>query len=139
MSAGERSFAWRRRAGIALSVLATAFFLLDAVGKLLRVEPVLRGTQELGWPPSAVIPLGILLLVGALLYAVPRTAVLGAIYLTGFLGGAIATHYRIGSPLATHVLFGVYVAIVMWAGLVLRDPALFAALGGTPRRGGPAG
>jgi hypothetical protein len=80
------------------------------------------------------VPLGILLLVGALLYAVPRTAVIGAIYLTGFLGGAIATHYRIGSPLATHVLFGVYVAVVMWAGLVLRDPALFAALGGTQSR-----
>ena len=139
MSAVEHSPAWRRRVGIALSVLATAFFLLDAVGKLLRVEPVLRGTQELGWPPSAVVPLGILLLVGALLHAVPRTAVIGAIYLTGFLGGAIATHYRIGSPLATHVLFGVYVAVVMWTGLVLRDPALFAALGGTPRRGGPAG
>ena len=139
MSAGERSPAWRRRVGIALSVLATAFFLLDAVGKLLRVEPVLRGTQELGWPPSAVVPLGILLLVGALLHAVPRTAVIGAIYLTGFLGGAIATHYRIGSPLATHVLFGVYVAVVMWTGLVLRDPALFAALGGTRRRNGPAG
>ena len=138
MSAGDRSAAWRRRTGIALSVLATAFFLLDAVGKLLRVEPVLRGTQELGWPPTAVVPLGILLLVGALLYAVPRTAVIGAIYLTGFLGGAIATHYRIGSPLATHVLFGVYVAIVMWAGLVLRDPALLAALRGTPRRSGQA-
>jgi hypothetical protein len=137
MIVGERSAAWRRRVGVALSVLATAFFLMDAVGKLLRVEPVLRGTQELGWPPTAVVPLGILLLVGALLYAVPRTAVIGAIYLTGFLGGAIATHYRIGSPLATHVLFGVYVAIVMWAGLVLRDPALFAALGG-PRHVGRA-
>jgi hypothetical protein len=133
MSAADRSVRWRRRIGIALSVLATAFFLMDAVGKLLRVEPVLRGTQELGWPPTAVVPLGILLLVGALLYAVPRTAVIGAIYLTGFLGGAIATHFRIGSPLATHVLFGVYVAVVMWAGLVLRDPALFAALGGAPR------
>lgn len=134
MSAGDRSPAWRRRMGIALSVLATAFFLMDAVGKLLRVEPVLRGTQELGWPPTAVVPLGILLLVGALLYAVPRTSVIGAIYLTGFLGGAIATHYRIGSPLATHVLFGVYVAVVMWAGLVLRDPALLAALRGMPHR-----
>jgi hypothetical protein len=124
---------WRRRVGIALSVLATSFFVLDAVGKLLRVEPVLRGTQELGWPTTAVVPLGVLLLVGALLHAIPRTAVLGAIYLTGFLGGAIATHYRIGSPLATHVLFGAYVAVVMWTGLVLRDPGVLEVLAGRRR------
>lgn len=126
---------WRRRTGIALSVLATAFFLLDATGKLLQVDPVLRGTQELGWPATAVVPLGVLILVGALLYAVPRTAVLGAIYLTGFLGGAIATHYRIGSPLATHVLFGVYVAAIMWAGLALRDPRLLEVLAPLRSRG----
>ena len=66
----------------------------------------MKGTIELGWPVSAVVPLGVLLLVGALLHALRSTAVLGAIYLTGFLGGAIATHYRIGSPLFSHVLFG---------------------------------
>jgi len=115
---------WRRRAGLALSGLATLFFLADAAGKLLEVEPVMKGTVELGWPTSAVVPLGVLLLIGAVLYAVPRTAVLGAVYLTGFLGGAIATHYRIGSPLFTHVLFGAYVAAIMWAGLALRSPAL---------------
>jgi hypothetical protein len=113
-----------RRAGLGLSALATLFFAVDAVGKLLEVEPVLRGTVELGWPVTAVVPLGVLLLIGTILYAVPRTALLGAVYLTAFLGGAVATHYRIGSPLGTHVLFGVYVAIVMWAGLLLRDPAL---------------
>ncbi len=113
-----------RKAGIGLSALATLFFALDAAGKLLQVEPVLRGTQELGWPQSAVFPLGVLLAIGTLLYAWPRTALLGAIYLTAFLGGAVATHYRIGSPLATHVLFGVYVGVVMWAGLALRRPAL---------------
>ncbi len=123
---------WMRRAGVGLSALATLFFLLDASGKLLQVEPVLQGTQALGWPVTAVVPLGVLLLVGALLYAVPRTAVLGAIYLTGFLGGAVATHYRIGSPLATHVLFGVYVGVVMWAGLALRYPGLFTAAFGKP-------
>lgn len=113
-----------RRVGIGLSALATLFFALDAAGKLLQVEPVLRGTQELGWPQSAVFPLGVLLAIGTLLHAWPRTALLGAIYLTAFLGGAVATHYRIGSPLATHVLFGVYVGVVLWAGLVLRRPAL---------------
>jgi hypothetical protein len=116
--------AWRRRLGLGLSGLALLFFLLDAAGKLLQAEPVIQGTVELGWPATALVPLGVLLLVGALLYAVPRTAVLGAIYLTGFLGGAMAAHYRIGSPLWTHVLFGAYVAAVMWGGLVLRNPRL---------------
>jgi hypothetical protein len=126
--------AWRRRLGALLSGLAIAFFLLDAAGKLLRIEPVMQGTVELGWPDSAVVPLGLLLLVGAVLHAWRRTAVLGAIYLTGFLGGAIATHYRIGSPLFTHVLFGAYVAAIMWGGLVLRQPQLLGFLLPTARR-----
>jgi hypothetical protein len=116
-----------RRIGVGLSVLATLFFVVDAAGKLMQAGPVLKGTEELGWPAAAVVPLGIMLLIGAVLYAVPRTAFLGAIYLTGFLGGAVATHYRIGSPLATHVLFGVYVALVMWGGLALRYPQVFKA------------
>jgi hypothetical protein len=126
--------AWRRRLGALLSGLAIAFFVLDAAGKLLRIEPVMQGTVELGWPGSAVVPLGLLLLVGAVLHAWRRTAVLGAIYLTGFLGGAIATHYRIGSPLFTHVLFGAYVAAIMWGGLVLRQPQLLGFLLPTARR-----
>ncbi|HEX3142270.1 MAG TPA: DoxX family protein [Rhizobacter sp.] len=117
---------WRRRIGLGLSILATLFFLLDATGKLLQLDPVLKGTLEIGWPLSAVVPIGLLILMGTVLYAIPRTAVLGAIYLTGFLGGAIATHYRIGSPLFTHVLFGAYVAAIMWAGLVLRFPAVLS-------------
>jgi hypothetical protein len=124
----------RRRAGLALSGLAALFFVFDAVGKLLRIEPVMKSTVELGWPPSAVIPLGLLLLAGAVLYLIPRTSVIAAIYLTGFLGGAIATHYRIGSPLLTHVLFGVYVAVIMWSGLVLRYPQVWQVLTGQPAR-----
>ncbi len=116
---------WSQRFGVALSALATLFFLVDALGKLLQLEPVMRGSTELGWPAGAIVPLGILLLVGAVLYAIPKTCFIGAIYLTGFLGGAIATHYRIGSPLATHVLFGVYVAAIMWGGLALRYPGVF--------------
>lgn len=127
---------WRRWLGLGLSGVAILFFVLDASGKLLRVEPVVKGTIELGWPVSAIVPLGLLLLAGAILYAVPRTAVVGAIYLTGFLGGAIATHYRIGSPLMTHVLFGVYVAAIMWAGLVLRFPAVLSAFS-TPGQARP--
>jgi hypothetical protein len=115
---------WAHRAGVALSVLATLFFAMDAIGKLLQIDPVMQGTLALGWPATAVIPLGVLLLVGAVLYAMPRTSVIGAIYLTAYLGGAVATHYRIGSPLATHVLFGVYVGFIMWGGLALRNLAL---------------
>lgn len=126
---------WRRRAGLGLSALATLFFLLDAGGKLLQAEPVMESTLELGWPVTAVVPLGVLLVIGAVLYAVPRTAVLGAIYLTGFLGGAIATHYRVGSPLFTHVFFGVYVAVIMWAGLALRFPAVLAVLSAPAKPG----
>ena len=125
---------WRRRIGLVLSALAIVFFLLDALGKLMQVEPVIKGTVELGWPASAIVPLGVLLLIGAVLYTLPRTAVLGAIYLTGFLGGAIATHYRIGSPLLTHVLFGLYVALIMWGGLALRNPAVSTILSGASRR-----
>ncbi|HSB22883.1 MAG TPA: DoxX family protein [Burkholderiaceae bacterium] len=126
---------WPQRTGVALSALATLFFAMDAIGKLLRVDAVIQGTQSLGWPAGAVIPLGVMLLIGAVLYAVPRTSVLGAIYLTGYLGGAVAAHYRVGSPLATHVLFGVYVGVVMWVGLVLRNPALLqAVLGGLSRK-----
>ena len=76
----------------------------------------------------AVVPLGLLLLVGVVLYAIPRTSVLGAIYLTGFLGGAVATHFRVGSPLFTHVLFAVYVAVFVWGGLALRNPRLLSLL-----------
>ena len=118
---------WAHGIGVGLSVLTTLFFLVDAAGKLFQVVPVMKGTEELGWPATAVVPLGALLLIGAVLHAVPRTAFLGAIYLTGFLGGAVATHYRIGSPLATHVLFGVYVALAMWGGLALRYPQVFSA------------
>lgn len=130
---------WTRRMGLGLSAIAALFFVMDAAGKLLQIEPVLRGTAELGWPITAVVPLGVLLLIGTVLYAVPRTAVLGAVYLTGFLGGAVATHYRIGSPLGTHVLFGVYVGIVMWAGLVLRDPVLFKLVWGGVGHSRPRG
>jgi hypothetical protein len=133
-TAAEKLPVWRERVGLALSGLAILFFLLDASGKLLMIEPVMKGTVELGWPASSVVPLGLLLLIGAVLHAIPRTSVLGGIYLTGFLGGAIATHYRIGSPLLTHVLFGAYVAAIMWCGLLLRYPALLAAVVAPTRR-----
>jgi DoxX-like family len=96
--------------------------------KLVKPAPVVAGTLELGYPESAVLTIGVLVLVGTLLYVIPRTSVLGAIYLTGFLGGAIATHVRVGNPLFTHVLFPTYVAALLWGGLVLRNPRLRAFL-----------
>ena len=111
-------------AGRILSGLAAAFLLFDAAGKLLKVPPVIAGSANLGWPESTVFPVGVLLLAGVVLYLVPRTAILGAIYLTAYLGGAVATHVRVESPLATHVLFPVYVAAFVWGGLALRNPRL---------------
>jgi hypothetical protein len=117
-------------AGRILSGIAVAFLLFDASGKLLRVAPVMKGSVELGYPESAVLPMGVLLLVGVLLYVVPKTSVLGAIYLAAYLGGAVASHYRLGNPLATHVLFPVYVAAFVWGGLALRSPRLLELLAG---------
>src|SRR5262245_35877457 len=93
--------------GRILSGIVIVFLLVDTLGKLIRVAPVIEGTLQLGYPESAIVPIGLLLLAGVVLYAIPRTSVLGAIYLTGFLGGAVATHYRVGSPLFSHVLFAV--------------------------------
>ena len=97
--------------GWALSGLAIAFLLMDATMKLLALPVVLEASAPLGFPGADMARgLGTVLLICTLLYAAPRTAVLGAILLTGYLGGAVATHVRVGSPLFTHVLFGVYLA-----------------------------
>jgi len=114
--------------GWGLSALVVLFMIMDGVMKLMQLPVVLETTSQLGWPTSSVVPLGIVVLTCAALYAVPQTSVLGAILLTGFLGGAVATHARIGSPVLTHTLFGVYLGILMWGGLYLRDPRLHAIL-----------
>jgi hypothetical protein len=108
-------------AGIIVSALPVLFLLMDAVGKLLKPEPVVSGTLELGYSENVIVPLGITLLISVILYAVPVTSVLGAILLTGYLGGAVATHVRVGNPLATHVLFPIYIGVLLWLGLYLRD------------------
>ena len=114
--------------GRILSGIAIAFLLFDASGKLMRIAPVLEGTVKLGYPERTVIPMGILLLVGVILHLIPQTSVLGAVYLAAFLGGAVASQYRVGNPLASHVLFPVYVAVLLWGGLALRDPKLLSLL-----------
>jgi hypothetical protein len=107
--------------GRVLSGLMVAFLMFDAVAKLARLEPVVKGTAELGYPISTIVPIGIILLCCVVLYLIPRTAVLGAVLLTGYLGGAIATHVRVAHPLLSHTLFPIYVAAFIWGGLYLRD------------------
>src|SRR5215207_4132367 len=87
-------------AGYFVTALAALFLLVDAIGKFLKPAAVVEGTLELGYKESAIIPLGIILLISTIIYLIPRTAFLGAILLTGYLGGAVATHVRVGSPLA---------------------------------------
>ena len=108
-------------AGYIVSGLPALFLLMDAVGKLIRPAPVIEGTVALGYQESVILPLGIVLLVCTVLYILPQTAVLGAVLLTGYLGGAVATHVRIANPLFTHTLFPVYLGIMIWLGLYLRD------------------
>jgi hypothetical protein len=117
-------------AGSLMSGLVTAFMVFDGVMKLVPLDIAIKSTAELGYPASAdlVRGLGIVALVCTVIYAIPRTAVLGAILLTGYMGGTVATHLRVGDPLFTHMLFGVYLAVLAWGGLFLRDARIRALL-----------
>jgi hypothetical protein len=119
---------WKRRIGWTLSGLAILFLAFDCVGKLARLDEFVKGTTELGYPASTMLPIGLVLLGCLLLYAVPRTAVIGAVLLTGHLGGAIATHVRVLNPLLSHTLFPIYVAVFIWGGLYLRDSRVRALI-----------
>lgn len=110
-----------RRAGLMVSAIPVLFLAVDLTGKLLRVAPVVEGTTQLGYPASVILPLGLIQLACLALYLVRRTSVLGAILWTGYLGGAVATHVRLGNPLFSHVLFPVLVGALLWLGLWLRD------------------
>lgn len=125
----------RSRIGIGLNVLVIAMLTLDAAGKLFAPEMMIANSPPLGLPeePGFHRMLGAILAVCVALYAVPRTSILGAILLTGFLGGAVATHLRVGSPLFSHTLFGVYLGLFVWGGLWLRNARLRSLLtGGEP-------
>lgn len=118
------------RTGWVLSGILILFLVVDGAIKLVPIQIVLDTMAELGWPadPAKARILGILTLGCTVLYAVPRTSVLGAILLTGYLGGAMATHMRIDNPLFSHLLFGLYLGIIAWAGLWLREPRLRALI-----------
>jgi len=114
--------------GRILSTLPVLFLLFDTVIKLVNIGPVTDSFRQLGYPTTLGPALGTLELILLVLYLVPRTAVLGAILWTGYLGGAIATHVRVENPLFSHVLFPVYVALLLWGGLYLREDRLRALL-----------
>jgi len=119
---------WMTWAGWALTVLVALFLAMDGAMKLMDVPQVRAATLQLGWPLALDRTLGIIDLVCLVLYAIPRTAVLGAILTTGLCGGAIAAHLRLGDPLFSHVLFGVYVGVMAWGGLWLRDERVRALM-----------
>lgn len=117
---------WQTVTGTVMSGLIIAFLVFDGAIKLLPIAPVTETMTALGYSgdPMLARGLGIVTLLCALLYAIPRTSVLGAILLTGLLGGAIATHLRVGSPIFSHLLFGVYLGLIAWGGLYLRYEVL---------------
>ena len=114
--------------GRIMSALPALFLVMDGVMKLMKPEFVVKATVQLGYPESVIVLLGIVVLVCVILYVIPRTTVLGAILLTGYLGGAVATHVRAGDPLFSHALFPVYFGILLWGGLYLREERLRALI-----------
>jgi len=115
-------------AGRIITTLVVLFLLFDCTIKLLNLPVAIDGTVVLGYQASVVVPLGILLLICLIIYLIPQTSVLGAILITGYLGGAIATHVRLENPLFSHILFPVYVGLMIWGGLYLRNQRLRALL-----------
>ncbi len=114
--------------GRALSAFAVLFLVFDATIKLLGIPPVVEAFARLGIPAALPVTIGLLELGCVMVYLLPHTAPLGAILLTGFLGGATMLHVRVGDPLATHILFPGYIGILLWGGLFLREPRLRALL-----------
>lgn len=115
---------WRLRIGWGLSVLVILFLIMDGVMKLAGPAVVVEAQEKLGYPGSVTFGLGVLLLICTALYAIPQTSALGAILLTGYLGGAIASQLRIGEQWLSHILFGVYLGLFVWGGLYLRNDRL---------------
>ena len=111
-------------AGRIVRALPVLFLLMDGIMKLIKTAPVVEATVKLGYPVTTIVPIGIVLLTCTVLYVIPRTSIIGAILLTGYLGGAVASHVRVGDPLFTHMRFPVYLGVMIWLGLYLRDNLL---------------
>jgi hypothetical protein len=113
--------------GRVFSTLAILFLLLDGIMKLFKPAVVVEATVQLGYPESTIVGIGIVLVASTVLYIIPRTSILGAIVLTGYLGGAVATHVRVGGGLFP-LIFPVIIALFVWGGLYLRDERLRALI-----------
>jgi DoxX-like family len=134
MSSSTQSVASRKMvlAGRIISALSALFLLFDAIIKVLRAAPAVEGTVRLGYPVGVVVPIGVTLLLCVVLYLIPRSSVLGAILITGYLGGAVATQVRVED---LWFLFPVGLGVLVWLGLYLRDSRLRTLI---PLRGAPA-
>ena len=116
-----------RWAGLIISGLVSMFLLVDAGMKVVKAAPVIDAMTKLGFPESSIVGMGLALLASTILYLIPRTAPLGAILLTGYLGGAVATHVRVSAP-AFNIVFAVTCGVLAWLGIWLRDPRLRQSL-----------
>jgi len=114
--------------GRVISALIVLFLLFDSVLKFMKPAPVVETFAHLGLSMSLANPLGIILIVCALLYAIPQTSIIGAILLSGYLGGAVCTHLRVGDPLFSHILFPTYMGALLWLAIYLRDVRLRALI-----------
>src|SRR5690554_2668594 len=110
--------------GWAISILISLMLILDGALKIIRPIEVIEATTQLGYSEDSILTIGIILIISTILYQFPKTSFLGAILLTGFLGGAVATHFRIDNPLFSHQLFPIYLGIFVWLGVALRQPAI---------------
>ncbi len=109
---------WTGRVITGLVVLSMLF---DAITKIVQIDAVVKASANLGYDAGSIQVIGMILLVCTVIYAVPRTSILGAVLLTGYLGGAVASNLRVGTPLFSNTLFPVYFGILVWAGIYLRD------------------
>jgi DoxX-like family len=125
----QRGIKSRRRAcGRIISALVVLFLIFDGVTKVMKVNAVMEATARLGFPANLIVGIGVVLLACTAIYVIPRTSILGAILLTGYLGGAAVTNLRAGSSLFGETLFPVYFGVFVWAGLYLRDERLHALI-----------
>jgi hypothetical protein len=116
----------RRAGGRIVTGLGVAFLIFDTVVKFTTVDAVANANAQLGFPSGYIAGVGVLEAICLAIYLIPRTSIVGAVIFTGYLGGAIALHTRVGNPLFSHVLFPVYIATLLWLGLYLRDARLRA-------------
>lgn len=124
--------------GRSISGLSVAFLLFDSLTKVLQLTWVVKASTQMGFPAGAILPIGLVLLACTVVYCIPRTAILGAVLLTGYLGGAVEVNVQAGLPLASHTLFPIYFAVFVWGGLALRDRrvlSVFARTSGTSSDG----